>query len=94
MLILVPAVHRPDPEPPADAAVRRWAWPSRCSSIGYLSHTWVTSNYAMGSVALVTIPIMTLVSGQLATTVLDQERRAQTGRLELAAQVSELSARW
>ena len=47
--------------------------------IGYLSHTWVTSNYAMGSVALVTIPIMTLVSGQLATTVLDQERRAQSG---------------
>ena len=59
--------------------------------VGYLSHTWITSNYAMGSVALITIPIMTLVSGQLATTVLDQERRAQEERTELAVQVGELS---
>ncbi len=59
--------------------------------VGYLSHTWITSNYAMGSVALLTIPIMTLVSGQLATTVLDQERRAQEERTELAVQVGELS---
>jgi len=59
--------------------------------VGYLSHTWITANYAMGTVALVTIPIMTLVSGQLATTVLDQEQRAHNDRLELEAQVGELS---
>ncbi len=59
--------------------------------VGYLSHTWITANYAMGTVALVAIPVMTLVSGQLATTVLDQERRANGDRLELEAQVGELS---
>ena len=59
--------------------------------VGFLSHTWVTANYAMGSVALITIPIMTLVSGQLATTVLDQEQRAQQDRKDLEFQVGELS---
>ena len=59
--------------------------------VGFLSHTWVTANYAMGTVALVTIPVMTLVSGQLATTVLDQEQRAHDNRRELEAQVGELS---
>ena len=59
--------------------------------VGYLSHTWVTANYAMGVVALVTIPVMTLVSGQLATTVLDQEQRAHEDRRDLESQVGELS---
>ena len=59
--------------------------------VGYLSHTWVTANYAMGSVALITIPVMTLVSGQLATTVLDQEQRAHEDRRDLEFQVGELS---
>ena len=59
--------------------------------VGFLSHTWITTNYAMGTVALVTIPVMTLVSGQLATTVLDQERRANSDRAELETQVAQLS---
>jgi len=59
--------------------------------IGYLSHTWVQSSLAMGSVALVTIPLMTLISGQLALTVLDQEARARGDREELSVQVSKLS---
>ncbi len=59
--------------------------------VGFLSHTWITANFAMGGVALITIPIMTLVSGQLATTVLDQEQRAQQDRKDLEFQVGELS---
>ena len=59
--------------------------------IGFLSHTWGTGSYAMGGVALVTIPLMAVISGQLALTVLDQEQRARSDGAELRSQVSALS---
>jgi methyl-accepting chemotaxis protein len=59
--------------------------------IGYLSHTWVENTLAIGLVAIAVLPVMTLVSGQLAMTVLDQEQRAHAERLELEAQVADLS---
>ena len=59
--------------------------------IGYLSHTWVADSLAIGLVALAVLPVMSLISGQLAMTVLDQEQRAHAERLELEAQVADLS---
>jgi methyl-accepting chemotaxis protein len=59
--------------------------------IGFLSHTWNDGSYAMGGLALVTIPLMTIISGQLALTVLDQEARTREEGERLRAQVGELS---
>jgi methyl-accepting chemotaxis protein len=59
--------------------------------IGYLSHTWGQSSIAMGSVAMLTIPLMTIISAQLAMSVLDQEQKARRDRTELQVQVTELS---
>ncbi len=59
--------------------------------IGYLSHTWTADSALIGIVALITVPVMALVSGQLAMSLLDQEKRAKSQRAALEAQVAELS---
>jgi len=60
-------------------------------AIGYVSHTWTADSALIGIVALIVVPVMALVSGQLAMSLLDQEKRAKSQRAALESQVADLS---
>jgi methyl-accepting chemotaxis protein len=60
--------------------------------IGVVTDTWVASALPIALVALVALPAMVMVDGELAESLASHERRAQAERDRLQAQIADLSA--
>lgn len=59
--------------------------------IGYLSHTWVEDAFGVGLMALIVIPVMVLISGELSLSIMDRERVAKHEQAHLEEQIEVLS---
>ncbi|MCU0264701.1 MAG: methyl-accepting chemotaxis protein [Actinomycetia bacterium] len=60
--------------------------------IGLLSHTWVPDALGVGIMAMAVLPVMVIISGELALSITDREQAAQLERARLEEQVGALSA--